>query len=72
MSGKVAIIEDSSLLSRLDVLLLKLERFCALISGLTIFSLMFLTTDPSSYKYIDISVFLFVDHLTHISFDHSI
>lgn len=35
-------LEDSSLLSRLDRALLPLERFCALLSGLAIFSLMFL------------------------------
>jgi hypothetical protein len=33
MAGQVAIIEDSSVLSRVDLLLLKLERFCAFISG---------------------------------------
>ncbi len=35
-------LEDSSLLSRLDRALLPIERFCALLSGLAIFSLMFL------------------------------
>ena len=42
MGGQVSVIEDSSLLSRLDLGLLKLEKACALISGLAIFSLMFL------------------------------
>jgi TRAP-type C4-dicarboxylate transport system permease small subunit len=42
MAGSAAVLEDSSLLSRLDRALLPLERFCALISGLAIFSLMFL------------------------------
>ena len=42
MGGQVSVIEDSSLLSRLDVGLLKIEKACALISGLAIFSLMFL------------------------------
>jgi len=42
MAGSSAVLEDSSLLSKLDRLLLPLERFCALISGLAIFSLMFL------------------------------
>lgn len=42
MAGSAAVLEDSSLLSRLDRMLLPLERFCALISGLAIFSLMFL------------------------------
>lgn len=35
-------LEDSSLLSRLDRALLPIERFCALLSGVAIFSLMFL------------------------------
>lgn len=35
-------LEDSSLLSKLDRMLLPIERFCALLSGLAIFSLMFL------------------------------
>lgn len=42
MAGPAAILEDSSLLSRLDGMLLPIERFCALLSGLAIFSLMFL------------------------------
>ena len=42
MAGSAAVLEDSSLLSRLDRMLLPLERFCALLSGLAIFSLMFL------------------------------
>jgi TRAP-type C4-dicarboxylate transport system permease small subunit len=42
MAGSAAVLEDSSLLSKLDRLLLPLERFCALLSGLAIFSLMFL------------------------------
>ena len=42
MAGSAAVLEDSSLLSRLDRLLLPLERFCALLSGIAIFSLMFL------------------------------
>jgi TRAP-type C4-dicarboxylate transport system permease small subunit len=42
MAGGAAVLEDSSLLSRLDKALLPLERFTALLSGLAIFSLMFL------------------------------
>ncbi|MGC1505830.1 MAG: TRAP transporter small permease [Sulfitobacter sp.] len=42
MAGSAAVLEDSSLLSKLDRILLPLERFCALLSGLAIFSLMFL------------------------------
>ena len=64
MSGKVAIIEDSSLLSRLDVLLLKLERFCALISGLTIFSLMFLAVySVSGRKFFNSPLAGYVDYI---------
>ena len=42
MAGSSAVLEDSSLLSKLDRLLLPVERFCALLSGFAIFSLMFL------------------------------
>ena len=42
MAGSAAVLEDSSLLSKLDRALLPLERFSALLSGLAIFSLMFL------------------------------
>ncbi|MEM9308716.1 MAG: TRAP transporter small permease [Pseudomonadota bacterium] len=42
MAGSAAVLEDSSLLSRLDRMLLPIERFCALMSGVAIFSLMFL------------------------------
>jgi TRAP-type C4-dicarboxylate transport system permease small subunit len=42
MAGGAAVLEDSSLLSRLDRALLPVERACAMISGLAIFSLMFL------------------------------
>ena len=42
MAGSAAVLEDSSLLSRLDRALLPLEKFCALLSGAAIFSLMFL------------------------------
>lgn len=42
MAGGSAVLEDSSLLSRLDKALLPIERFTALLSGLAIFSLMFL------------------------------
>lgn len=42
MAGSAAVLEDSSLLSRLDRALVPLEKFCALLSGLAIFSLMFL------------------------------
>ena len=42
MAGGAAVLEDSSLLSKLDRTLLPIERICAMISGLAIFSLMFL------------------------------
>ena len=64
MVGKVAIIEDSSLLSRLDIILLKLERFCALISGLTIFSLMFLAVySVSGRKFFNAPLAGYVDYI---------
>ena len=64
MSGKVAIIEDASLLSRIDVLLLKVERFCALISGLTIFSLMFLAVySVSGRKFFNAPLPGYVDYI---------
>ena len=42
MSGTSTVLQDDSLLSRLDRALLKLERFFALLSGIAAFSLMFL------------------------------
>ncbi|KIC42471.1 C4-dicarboxylate ABC transporter permease [Ruegeria sp. ANG-R] len=42
MAGHATVLEDSSLLSRLDHRLLRLERFMALISGLAVFGLMVL------------------------------
>lgn len=64
MSGKVSIIEDASLLSRIDVLLLKVERFCALISGLTIFSLMFLAVySVSGRKFFNAPLAGYVDYI---------
>lgn len=64
MAGQVAIIEDSSLLSRLDIILLKLERFCALLSGLTIFSLMFLAVySVSGRKFFNAPLAGYVDYI---------
>ena len=64
MAGQVAVIEDSSLLSRLDIILLKLERFCALISGLTIFSLMFLAVySVSGRKFFNAPLAGYVDYI---------
>ena len=42
MAGGAAVLEDSSLLSKLDRALRPLERLCAYLSGFAIFSLMFL------------------------------
>ena len=42
MTGNASVLEDSSILSRLDRNLLKIEKAFALISGLAIFSLMVL------------------------------
>lgn len=42
MAGAATVLSDSSWLSRLDRGLLKVERFLALLSGLAVFSLMFL------------------------------
>ncbi|MCP5073107.1 MAG: TRAP transporter small permease [Rhodobacteraceae bacterium] len=42
MAGTAAVLEDSSLLSKLDRALLPLERLCAYLSGFAVFSLMFL------------------------------
>ncbi|MCY4336271.1 MAG: TRAP transporter small permease [Litoreibacter sp.] len=42
MAGSAAVLEDSSLLSRFDRALLPVEKITALISGLAVFSLMFL------------------------------
>ncbi|GLO70759.1 hypothetical protein MACH17_22760 [Phaeobacter inhibens] len=42
MAGSAAVLEDGSLISRWDRLLLRLERVMALISGLAVFSLMVL------------------------------
>ncbi len=42
MAGRSSVLQDDSLISRLDQTLLRLERFFALISGLAVFSLMVL------------------------------
>lgn len=42
MAGSAAVLEDSSLLSKLDRGLRPIEQFCAYLSGFAIFSLMFL------------------------------
>ena len=42
MAGSSTVLQDSGLLSRMDRMLVPLERFMALLSGLAVFSLMFL------------------------------
>ncbi|WP_170475510.1 TRAP transporter small permease [Ruegeria arenilitoris] len=42
MAGQATVLEDGSLISRLDKKLLKLERFLALLSGIAVFGLMVL------------------------------
>ena len=64
MAGQVAVIEDGHLLSRLDRYLLKLEKFCALISGLAILSLMFLAVDSvTGRKFFNAPLAGYVDYI---------
>ena len=53
MAGASTVLEDSSLLSRLDRALLPVEKFTALISGLAAFSLMFLAAYSVSGRQLD-------------------
>ena len=64
MAGQVAVIEDGHLLSRLDRYLLKLEKFCALISGLAILSLMFLAVSSvTGRKFFNAPLAGYVDYI---------
>ena len=64
MAGQVAVIEDWHLLSRLDRYLLKLEKFCALISGLAILSLMFLAVySVTGRKFLNAPLAGYVDYI---------
>ena len=64
MAGQVAVIEDGHLLSRLDRYLLKLEKFCALISGLAILSLMFLSVySVTGRKFFNAPLAGYVDYI---------
>jgi len=64
MAGQVAVIEDGHLLSRLDRYLLKLEKFCALISGLAILSLMFLAVySVTGRKFFNAPLAGYVDYI---------
>lgn len=64
MAGSAAVLEDSSLLSKLDRMLLPLERFCALLSGLAIFSLMFLAAySVTGRKFFSSPLLGYVDYI---------
>ena len=64
MAGQVAVIEDGHLLSRLDRYLLKLEKFCALISGLAILSLTFLAVySVTGRKFFNAPLAGYVDYI---------
>ncbi|MEM6339985.1 MAG: TRAP transporter small permease [Pseudomonadota bacterium] len=64
MAGSSPVLEDSSLLSRLDRALLPLERVMALISGLAIFSLMFLAAySVTGRKFFNAPLAGYVDYI---------
>lgn len=64
MAGSAAVLEDSSLLSKLDRALLPIERFCALLSGLAIFSLMFLAAySVTGRKFFGAPMLGYVDYI---------
>jgi len=64
MAGSSAVLEDSSLLSRLDRLLIPLERWFALISGLAVFSLMFLAAySVTGRKFFNAPLSGYVDYI---------
>ena len=64
MAGQVAVIEDGHLLSRLDRYLLKLEKFCALISGLAILSLRLLAVySVTGRKFFNAPLAGYVDYI---------
>ena len=64
MAGSSAVLQDSSLLSRLDRALLPLERFAALISGLAAFSLMFLAVwSVTGRKFFGAPLLGYVDYI---------
>lgn len=64
MAGSAAVLEDSSLLSRLDRALLRIERICALVSGVAIFSLMFLAAySVTGRKFFSSPLLGYVDYI---------
>ncbi|SDW37587.1 TRAP transporter small permease subunit [Litoreibacter albidus] len=64
MAGTAAVLEDSSLLSRLDRALVPLERLFALLSGLAVFSLMFLAAySVGGRKFFNMPLSGYVDYI---------
>ena len=64
MAGASAVLEDSSLLSRLDRALLPIERVMALLSGLAAFSLMFLAAySVSAREFFESPLLGYVDYI---------
>ena len=64
MAGSAAVLEDSSLLSGLDRALLRIERICALVSGVAIFSLMFLAAySVTGRKFFSSPLLGYVDYI---------
>lgn len=67
MAAGASVLEDSSLLSRLDRALLPLERFSALLSGLAIFSLMFLAAwSVGGRKFFNAPLMGYVDYIEQL------
>ncbi|MEQ9261333.1 MAG: TRAP transporter small permease [Roseovarius sp.] len=67
MASGASVLEDSSLLSRLDRALLPLERFSALLSGLAIFSLMFLAAwSVGGRKFFNAPLMGYVDYIEQL------
>ncbi len=64
MAGSSSVLEDSSLLSRLDRKLVPLERLMALVSGLAVFSLMFLAAySVTGRKFFNAPLSGYVDYI---------
>jgi TRAP-type C4-dicarboxylate transport system permease small subunit len=67
MASSASVLEDSSLLSRLDKALEPLERFTALLSGLAIFSLMFLAAwSVGGRKFFSAPMMGYVDYIEQL------
>lgn len=64
MAGSAAVLEDSSLLSKLDRMLEPIERYAALLSGVAIFSLMFLAAySVTARKFFGSPLLGYVDYI---------